>query len=341
MKTTRLTLTLLVAVLVFGCADDSTLTAVQDEPLDDGRMTLSLSFDGKADRQADLAGAPTELADRMAAMNERLAASGLSVRIQKAEISFATNAPADAASVVFANDRTLRLSSRWVPRDPRREADGDNITYLVDQSFRMAKGSAGPINSEPALDAAFSTWDGLQCSNVDLIKRPDTEPNPNFVLALFGLANFNTANPVAADITTTGFLPGFVFDLLAPNGSQFILGVTWTLIFVDQNGPTDIDGNGYADTGLKEVWYNDAFTWTDTGIGGDIDIETVAFHENGHAMELGHFGKVHATFSPQGGRLHVSPRAAMNAFILGTLREPLGTDNAAYCGIFGAWPTPH
>ncbi len=339
MRIPRVTLVTLVFMLAVGCAEDGALTAVEAEAQDD-RMTLSLSVDAKANAAADRADEPTALQDRMSAINDYLEAAGLSVRIQKAEISFAENAPADAASVVFTNDRTLRLSTRWVPGDPRREADGDNITYLVDQSFRMANGSAGLLNSEPAVDSAFSTWDGLECSNVDLVKRADTDPNPNFVLALFGLANFNTANPNAADITTTGFLPGFVFDLLAPQGSQFILGVTWTLIFVDQNGPTDIDGNGYFDTGLKEVWYNNAFTWTDTGAGG-IDIETVAFHENGHAMELGHFGKVHATFSPQGGRLHVSPRAAMNAFILGTLREPLGTDNASYCGIFGAWPTPH
>lgn len=340
MRMSRFTLIPLVVLLVVGCAEDSVLTAVQDDAQED-RMTLSLAMNAKANSGADAADESSALQDRMTAINDYLESSGLSVRIQKAEISFATNAPADAASIVFANDRTLRLSSRWVPGDPRREADGDNITYVVDQTFRMANASGGKINSEPALDAAFSTWDGLECSNVDLVKRADTDPNPNFVLALFGLADISTANPNAADITTTGFLPGFVFDILAPGGSQFILGVTWTLIFVDQNGPTDIDGNGYFDTGLKEVWYNDAFTWTDTGVGNDVDIETVAFHENGHAMELGHFGKVHATFSPQGGRLHVSPRAAMNAFILGTLREPLGTDNASYCGIFGAWPTPH
>ncbi|MDX1428795.1 MAG: hypothetical protein R3282_00850 [Rhodothermales bacterium] len=342
MNSSRLTILPLIVVLAVGCAEDQSLTAVGvDSNEGVAKMELSMSFDANAKAKSESETGLTDLQIRMEEINQRLEEAGLALRIQKAEISLAKNAQADAASIIFTNDRSLRLNTRWVPSDPRRAADGDNITYVVDQSFAAANSSGGALNSEPAVDAAFATWDDLQCSNVDLVKRADTDPNPNFVLALFGLVDINTANPFAADITSTGFLPGFVFDLLAPGGSQFILGVTFTLIFVDGNGPTDIDGNGYADTGLKEIWYNNAFPWTDTGTGADVDIETVAFHENGHAMELDHFGKVHATFSPQGGVLHVSPRAAMNAFILGTLREPLGTDNAAYCGIFGAWPTPH
>ena len=340
------------AVLTLSCSQDGVLTgadehgvlnAVQEQGGDAAilseKLQLSMSSDAGAEKRAsDDVG--LGLQERMTAINEALAAAGYAVRVQKAELSLADNAPADAAAVVFANDRRLRLTSRWVPGDTRREADGNNITYLADQTFRMANGASGPINSEPAVDTAFGTWDGVTCSNLDIVKRADTEPNPNFILALFGLADINTAEPFAADITTTGFLPGFVFDLLAEDGSQFILGVTWTLVFVTDDEPTDVDNNGFADTGLKEIWYNNAFTWTDTGQGG-TDIETVALHENGHAVELGHFGRVHATFSPHGGRLHVSPRAVMNAFILGTLRQTLGTDVAAYCGIFGAWPTPH
>lgn len=100
--------------------------------------------------------------------------------------------------------------------------------------------------------------------------------------------------------------------------------------------PTDFDGNGYLDTALAEVWYNDDFDWTDTGDPALIDIQTVAFHENGHALGLGHYGKVFGTFANL--RLHIAPRAAMNAFIFDVLREPLGTDNAAYCGLYGSWP---
>ena len=80
--------------------------------------------------------------------------------------------------------------------------------------------------------------------------------------------------------------------------------------------PTDIDGDGYADTAFMEVWYNNGFTWTLTGVGG-TDVQTAALHENGHALGLGHYGKVHATFPPpkEFGLLHISPRAVMNGSV--------------------------
>jgi hypothetical protein len=79
---------------------------------------------------------------------------------------------------------------------------------------------------------------------------------------------------------------------------------------------------------LRRSWYNDAFHWNTTGIGPKVDIETVALHENGHALGLGHFGTL---FLTDNGKLHVAPYAVMNAIILGTLRRPLGTDNASFC----------
>lgn len=125
-----------------------------------------------------------------------------------------------------------------------------------------------------------------------------------------------------------------------------MLGVTFTFVFVAPDGaPTDVDGdgNGNNDTAFKEVRFNDAFDWTVDADGDAQDIQTVALHENGHVLELGHFGKVHATFN-QGegndrlGELHVSPCAVMNAVNLGTQRDLLGTDTGAFCGQFGSWP---
>lgn len=62
----------------------------------------------------------------------------------------------------------------------------------------------------------------------------------------------------------------------------------------------------------------------------------MALHENGHALGLGHYGKVLVTTN--NAKLHIAPRAVMNAFIFDALREPLGTDNAGYCGIYARWP---
>ena len=85
------------------------------------------------------------------------------------------------------------------------------------------------------------------------------------------------------------------------------------------------------------MWYNDAFTWTSTGSGG-IDVETVALHENGHALELGHFGKLTASVKKGALKIQAAPRAVMNATYIGPYRAPAGTDNASYCGNFASWP---
>lgn len=275
------------------------------------------------------------VSERLARINDSLAALGLNIAVQKAEFMLAPTAPRPASGqIVFANDRTMRLETRWVPGDARREADGNRITYMNFTPFMAANGAG---NAEPAIDASFDTWDTSKCSNLDIVKRPWHGGNASVILAIAGVPQ---ASPFSAGIFTLGYLPGFAFDaILGPGASTSVLGITFTFIFTDPsagNAPTDIDGDGRTDTALKEVWYNNEFDWTLTGLGGDADAETVALHENGHALELGHYGKIFGTISNL--TLHVSPRAAMNAVILGTLRAPLGSDNAGFCGNFGNWP---
>jgi hypothetical protein len=311
---------LAVAVAISACAPEPTAPTTAESDM----QGPAFAKGGKAAGDA--------VSAKLQEINAGLAAAGAGYAVEMAEISLGPDASVDQAQIIFAFDRNLRLSSKWVPGDARRAADGNNITYMNDQSFATANGAG---NSEPSIDASFNTWENVTCSKLNLMKRPD---NGLFNSALFFPVN---GDPFAADIYTLGFIPGVVFDdFFGPGASDGILGVTWTFIFgsFDSQGdfiPSDIDNNGRTDTALKEVWYNNKFVWTTTNT-TDIDIETVAFHENGHALELGHFGKVSGNFSS--GKLIVAPRAAMNAFILGTLRGPLGTDNAAYCGNWASWP---
>ena len=267
-------------------------------------------------------------------VNADLAERGLGVAVYKVEWVGGGGAY-EAGQTVYANDRELRIPVQWVPGDPDRLADGNNLTYVVDKSFAGAN-TFNPrplVDAEPAIDASFETWDELACSNLNIVKRED-DGATNYSLILN--TGDPTVNPLHADISTIGFLPGAVFDaVLGPDASTQVLGVTFTFNWIDEDGnPTDVNGDGYADAALAEVWYNDNFAWSTDGT--LTDIETVALHENGHALGLGHFGKVFVT--EKNNKLHIAPRAVMNAFILGDLHDPLGTDNGAFCGLYASWP---
>jgi len=270
---------------------------------------------------------------QLARINDSLAALGLNIAVQKAEFVLAPGAPLPASGqIVFANDRAKRLTSRWVSNDARRAADGSRLTFMSVTPFMPANGAG---NAEGAIDASFETWNDMTCTTLDIVKRPWNGGNPSAILSFGGLP---AVSVFSADIVTMGFLPGFIFDaVLGPGASSSVLGVTFTFVFLESAGgpESDIDGDGRTDTALKEIWYNNDFDWTLSGLGNDIDVETVALHENGHAFELGHYGRIFGTLGNL--KLHVSPRAVMNAVILGTLRSPKGSDNAGYCGNFAEW----
>lgn len=273
-------------------------------------------------------------------VNDKLAARGATYRVERAEYLVASDPGLAAGQTVFAINREKRLDSRWVPGDPRRATEGNVIRYAHFAPFMSANAGPSRANATPAIDASFRTWDAQICTTLDLEKV--TLPGGVLPSNILGLPGF-TNDPFMADINTIGFLPGAVVDaVLGPGSASNVLGVTFTFVWgtntPDGFVPSDVDADGRDDTAFKEVWYNDAFVWSLNGGGfNPVDIETVALHENGHALELGHFGDIFLTNA--NGKLHVSPRAVMNAAILGRLRAPLGTDNAAYCGVFANWPS--
>jgi hypothetical protein len=269
--------------------------------------------------------------------------TGLALRHAKFQIDHAEwvtrGDQQEAGQEVFANDRgNKHTGSHFVAGDPRR-GHGNVITYLVDQSDGATHTGVGLTNAqtEAAIDREMHTWDvTTTCSKFPIVKVTDTGADPDVIDGLSGFGGIGTP---FADITHAGWLPAGFFDLFAPNGSTFILGITFTFIFVDENGnPTDINHDGELDTAFHETYYNDAFPW---GINTDnstaIDVETVALHESGHGLDQGHFGRIFLTLS--NGFLHFAPQAVMNAAISIQKHSLLGSDRAGHCSIWGSWPS--
>ena len=265
---------------------------------------------------------------RIGDVNAQLQSMGLDIAVE--EVEFFTIGQGRPAN------RIHQAGTRWVAGDPRRLADGANITYLVDQSDGATASGLTSAQTEAALDRALTTWQRESClKKVRLVKRADSGADPDIVDFFFGFGGFG--NPFLADIVEAGWLPRAFFEAIGgPGGGDQILAVTFTLIFVDPatGAPTDINGDRFLDTALAEVYYNDNFgnpggpfpgsPWgVNINLPG-VDVETVALHENGHALELGHFGP--------------PPAAVMNPVYAGIRQSLLPTDHAGMCAVWGSWP---
>jgi hypothetical protein len=228
---------------------------------------------------------------------------------------------------VYFND----VGNKQLPADfvPGLSLDGtDNISYYIDEN-RPSDDLAVAISSA-AIERAMGTWDGVACSELGLYQVPsDAGITTGFIAAILG---FGGSFDYAADVVHAGWLPAEFFDNVAPDGSTFILGVTFTIIFTDEAGnPVDTDNNGKVDVAWREIYYNDAFTWKD---GAHYDVETIALHEAGHGLSQGHFGKAFGTKSG----VHFAPRAVMNAAYSGIQTEIRATDNGGHCSNWASWP---
>jgi hypothetical protein len=230
---------------------------------------------------------------------------------------------------VFFNDvGNKQLGEDFVPGT---SLDGtDDISYYIDEN-RPTNDMDVAVSSQ-AISRAMTTWDQVTCSDLGLNRIPsEKEIGTGLVSAVFG---FGGSFDYVADVVHAGWMPAEFFDMVAEDGSTFILGVTFTIVFTDDNNqPTDIDNNGKQDVAWREVYFNDAFNWAD---GATYDVETVALHESGHALSQGHFGKA---FLDNGtNKLHFSPRAVMNAAYSGIQTQLEKGDNAGHCSIWSSWP---
>lgn len=263
-------------------------------------------------------------------VNEQLAAQGATVRVDYAEYITSTGGP-EFGRIVYASNRgNKQLSAHWVPGDPRR-GGAIPISWINDLVDGDATGAPTADDTRMAIERGVATWESVNCSVIPLEYFGSYNFDFGYVQWLLG---FGGVEGWAADITHAGWLPGAFFDEIAEGGSSYILGVTFTFIWVGDDGnPTDVNGDGKADVAFREIYYNNNFTWR---IGGTFDVETIALHEFGHGLSQGHFGDIFGT--PSNGKVHFAPRAVMNAAYSGVQQQLTGTDNGGHCSIWAAWP---
>ncbi len=284
-----------------------------------------------------LRGMPVDLKGRMqsgksssglqqdvALINEQLIPYG--IQLEKMEYFTAQGA---GQTVFFKDTGNKRLASDFVPNDPRNALPGTDIPYIVDGTQAS---TASGLNVLAPIDAVMATWDNVSCAGGFSIYNAGVFPSDigfvsNFFFGFGGSSGF-----FPGVIVHAGVLPKAFFDLVDVNGGNFILGVTFTLTYIE-----DINQDGKGDVAIKEVYYNDAFNWQDVvATGSGVDFQTVALHEVGHALSQAHFGKV--TRTEANGKVHFSPRALMNAGYSGVNRVVEKTDKAGFCSNWSNWP---
>jgi len=161
---------------------------------------------------------------------------------------------------------------------------GGAVTTVLDTSDYTLDLSAGAVQT--ALTNAYTTWDSVEAAtglafefkadlggNYDVFDGPNDSAGPPWFDGYSNTLDQN-ADWRYSNIAIGGWLPQSYFS--DPN----ILAVTWT---------GKLSGGGSRkSTWHSEIFFNDAWTWSDNAGAGQIDIETVALHELGHSLGLGH-----------------------------------------------------
>jgi hypothetical protein len=291
-------------------------------------------MDHSDDAAMAAAQAETELVAIMDRVNVSLAGDGKSYRVAKAEY---VTRPTDGnfgGTVLAKNVGNKQLPDDFVPNDPNRAewsgtpGGADNITYAIDQTTDAVPllGGMTAARTDAAIERAMGSWENVGCSQLGLTRNPDFGLDIGLVAFLNGLGG----SPfVFADVQHAGFR-----DINFAGG---VLGVTFTFIFIDEDGnEVDSDDDGRTDVAFREIYYDPSWGWADDGVNDDdIDVESVALHEAGHGLSQGHFGKV---WLKNDGSLAASPRAVMNALYAEPFRSLVGSDNGGHCSNWSQWP---
>ncbi len=247
--------------------------------------------------------------------------------VLKAEYLVAGESGEIGRTVYFSNVGNKKLSADFVAE---LALDGtSDVSYYIDET--RPSDDLEVTETTGAIKNAMGTWDEITCSELGMFQIPSDDRPTGYIAQLLG---FGGSYAYSSDVTHCGWMPAGFFDFLAPDGSNFILGVTFTIIFTENGQPTDYDNNKKSDVAWREIYYNDNYPWN---IGAHYDVETIALHEAGHGLSQAHFGKA---FRDAGmGNLHFNPRAVMNAAYSGIQTDIEQTDNAGHCSIWANWPS--
>ena len=279
-------------------------------------------------------------------VNAKLEEMGANVRLAYAEFSVAKEGGYSTMKTVFFKDvGNKQLGSHWVPGDPRGQGVTD-VFYVTDTVDGLANCGDGctidSVTTTSQINQGMAEWDAIGCTSLPIVNAGALGMDLGYVQFLVGTGG--GSGSYFPGVTHGGWLPWEFFEAIGgPGGGNNILGVTFTFNWINADGsPSDVNGDGKADTAFREIYMNNNFAWE---IGNDMgsdayDIVAVMNHEQGHSLSQGHFGEI--SLNPKG-KLIISPKNGDNVMLAAIGSNQVfegfhGSDEGGHCSIWATWP---